>query len=89
MKIVFRNKIKADLSQRMLAVIWCRIFCFRVSYKKKKINLKTHINIIFPVVFYEFETWSHILMEERRVTEFENRVLRRIFRVMRGREAGE
>ena len=40
---------------------------------------------IVPVVFYGFETWSLTLMEERRLTVFENRVLRRIF----GPETGE
>jgi len=55
----------------------------------KKLNLKTHINIILPFVFYGFETWSYTLKEERRVTVFESRVLRRIFVVMSGKETGE
>ena len=32
-----------------------------------------------PVVLYGCETWSLTLREERRLTVFENRVLRRIF----------
>ena len=32
-----------------------------------------------PVVLYGYETWSLISREERRLTVFENRVLRRIF----------
>jgi len=35
-KILFRKKLRADLSQGMLAVIWCRIFCLSVSYNKIK-----------------------------------------------------
>ena len=44
-------------------------------------NLKTKIyrTIILPVVLYGRETWSLTLSEERRLSEFENRVLRRIF----------
>jgi len=72
----------------MLAVIWCRIFCF-FSELHKKLNIKTHINIILPVVFYGFETWSHTLRDERRVRVFENILLRRIFGLMIDRETGE
>jgi hypothetical protein len=32
-----------------------------------------------PVVLYGFETWSPALRKERRLSVFENRVLRRIF----------
>jgi hypothetical protein len=35
--------------------------------------------IILPVVLYGCETWFLTLKEERRLREFENRVLRRIF----------
>jgi hypothetical protein len=44
-------------------------------------NVKSEINrtIILPVVLYGFETWSLALMEERRLSVFENRVLRIIF----------
>jgi len=31
-KILFRNKLRADLSEGMLAIIRCRIFCFPVWY---------------------------------------------------------
>ena len=56
------------------------------SVLHKTLNLKTHINIILPIVFYGFETWSHTLREERRVRVFENTGLRGIFGVMVGRE---
>ena len=41
-------------------------------------TLKTEI-YNFACFLYGFETWSRILMEERRLRVFENRVLRRIF----------
>src|SRR5215475_8100354 len=34
---------------------------------------------VLPVVFYGCETWSLTLREERRLSVFENRVLRRVF----------
>jgi hypothetical protein len=35
--------------------------------------------MILPVVLYGCETWSLILMEEHRLSVYENRVLRKIF----------
>jgi hypothetical protein len=48
------------------------------SLLSKNINIKVYRNIILPVL-YGCETWSFILREERRLREFENRVLKRIF----------
>jgi len=45
--------------------------------------------IILPVVLYGCETWSLTLREERRLSVFENRVLRRIFGPKRDEVAGE
>jgi hypothetical protein len=45
--------------------------------------------IILPVVLYGYETWSLTLREEHRLRLFENRILRRIFRQMRDKIAGE
>jgi len=33
-QILFRKKLRADWSQRMLAIIWCWIFCLPVCYPK-------------------------------------------------------
>ena len=41
-----------------------------------------------PVVLYGCETWSLILREERRLSVFVNRVLRRIFGLKRDEVAG-
>ena len=61
----------------MLAIIRCRIFCVPVSYPKIK-KIQIYKTIILPVVLYGCETWSLTLREERRLTVFENRVLRNI-----------
>jgi len=49
------------------------------SLLSKYLKIKIYRNIIAPVVFYEWGTWSLTLREERRLRVFENRVLRRIF----------
>jgi len=45
--------------------------------------------IILPIVLYGCETWSLTLREERRLTVFENWVLRRIFGPRRNEVTGE
>jgi hypothetical protein len=45
----------------------------------KKLKIRMYRTIILPVVLYGCETWSLTLKEERRLTVFQNRVLRRIF----------
>src|SRR5215469_4241886 len=55
-------------------------------------NLKIKIyrtTIILPVVLYGCETWSLTLREERRLSVFENRVLRRVFGPKRDEVTGE
>ena len=49
------------------------------SLLSKNIKIKIYSIIILPVVLYGCETWSLTLREERSLTVFENRVLRRIF----------
>jgi hypothetical protein len=62
----------------MLAIIRCRIFCFRVCYPKN-LKIKIHRTTILPDVLYVCETWSLTLRKECRLRVFKNRVLRRIF----------
>ena len=45
----------------------------------KTIKIKIYRTIIVPVILYGCETWLLKLREERRLTVFENRVLKRIF----------
>jgi hypothetical protein len=46
----------------------------------KNLKIKIYKTIILPVVLYGCETLSLILREESRLSVFENRILRRIFR---------
>jgi hypothetical protein len=45
----------------------------------KNLKIRIYRTIILPVVLYGCETWSLTLREERRLSVFKNRVLRRIF----------
>jgi len=44
----------------------------------KILKIKIYRTLIFPVVFYGFETWLLTLRQERRLRVFENRALGRI-----------
>jgi hypothetical protein len=52
-------------TQGVFAVIPCRVFVFWFSPKNTEI--KTYTTIIFPVVFYGFETWSLTVEEVLRL----------------------
>ena len=58
-----------------------------LPFKNIKINI--YRTIILPVVLYGCENWSLTLREERRLSVFENRVLRRIFGPQRDEVTGE
>ena len=45
----------------------------------KNLKIKIYRTVIVSVVLYGCETWSLILRKKRRLTVFENRVLKRIF----------
>ena len=62
-------------------------FVFQVAIKNLKI--KIYRTIILPVVLYGCETWALILREERKLSVFENMVLRRIFGPRRDEVTGE
>jgi len=53
------------------------------SLLSKNIKIKTHIDIILPVVLDGCETWSLILREGLRLRVCANRALRRIFGLKR------
>ena len=57
-------------------------------FLSKNLKIKIYKTIISPVVLYGCEACSITLREECRLTEFENRYLRRIFGLKRG-ENGE
>jgi hypothetical protein len=51
--------------------------------KNTKTKIYLYITVIVPVVLYGCETWSLTMREKRILREFENRVLRSIFRPKR------
>jgi hypothetical protein len=59
-----------------------------VTSRFKKTRRKENNKFVI-VVLYGYETWSLTLREEHRLTVFENKVLRRIFRPKRDEVTGE
>jgi len=59
------------------------------SLLSKHFKIMIYRTIILPVVLYGCETWSLTLREERRLSVFENRWLRRIFGPKRDEVTGE
>ena len=59
------------------------------SLLSRNLKIKIYSSIFFPAVLCRFETLSVTLREERRLRVFENRVLRRIFQLMRDEVTGE
>ena len=55
----------------MLAVIWCRMFCFSFCYEN--LNIKTQIYNL-PCCLHGCETWSLLLREERRPRVLQNKI---------------
>jgi len=52
-------------------------FVLQVATQNFKMNI--YRNLILPVLLYGCKTWSLTLREERRLSVFENRVLKGIF----------
>ena len=59
------------------------------SLLSKNLKIKIYRSIILPVVLYGCETWSLTVREERTLSLFEDRVLRRIFGPKRDEVTGE
>jgi len=55
----------------------------------KNLKIKIYRTIILPVVLYGCEAWSLTLREERKLSVFENMVLRRMFGPRRDEVTGE
>jgi hypothetical protein len=53
------------------------------------VSIKIHRTIVLTIVLYVCETWSLTLREKRRLSVFENTVLRRIFWPERSEVRGE
>jgi hypothetical protein len=87
-KIPFKKKLRADLSQGMPSVIHWRMSSSLIS---KNIEIKIYRTISLPVVLYGCETWFLTMREECMLRVFENRVLQKILdlRATRWQESGE
>jgi len=87
-----QNSIAEEIKRRLRLGNACYhsvqnlMFCGLLS---KNLKIKIYRTIILPVVFYECETWSLTLREERKLRVLENMVLRRIFGPRRDEVTGE
>ncbi|KAJ4443327.1 NADH dehydrogenase Fe-S protein subunit 1 ndufs1 [Periplaneta americana] len=59
------------------------------SLLSKNLKVRIYKTVTLLVVLYGCETWTLTLREEHRLREFENKVLRKIFRVKRDEVTGE
>jgi hypothetical protein len=64
--------------------MWYRIFCLPICHP-----ITIQRTTILPLVLYGCETWSLTLSEECGLRVFENRVLKRIFGLKKGKITGE
>jgi len=76
-----QNSIQEEIKSRLKSLNACyysvqNLLSSRLLSKNLKINI--YRTIILPIVLYGFETWSLTLREERRLSVFENKVLRRV-----------
>jgi len=89
--LTYQNSIQGEIKSRLkswnasyhsvLNLLFSRLL-------SKNLKFKIHRIIILPIL-YGCETWSLTLREERRLSVFENRVLRRIFGPKRDEGTGE
>jgi len=87
-----QNSIVEEIKSRLMSESACyhsvqNILSSRLLSKNLKI--KIYRTKILPVVLYGCETWSLILLEERKLRVFENMVSRRIFGPRRDEVTGE
>ena len=73
-----REEIKGRLKSGNASCRWVHNL-LSSSLLSKNIKIKIYRTIMLPLVLYGCETWSLALREERSLSAFENRVLRRIF----------
>jgi len=88
----YLNSIQEEIKSRLkLGNACCHSLQNILSSSLLSKNLKIMIyrTVILLLVLYGCETWSLTLREERRLTVFENRVLRRIFGAKRDEVTGE
>ena len=72
-----------------LGILSVIVYLLSSSLLSKNVKIKIYRSIILPVVLYWCETWLLTLREERRLSVFENRVLRRVFEPKKDEVTGE
>ena len=87
-----QNSIAEEIKSRLRSGNACyhsvqNLLSSRLLFKNLKI--KIYRTIILPVVLCGCDTWSLTLREERKLREFENKVLRRIFGPRRDEVTGD
>ena len=80
--LVNENDIQGGINSKLNSGNACyhsvqNVLCYSLIYKN--VNIKIYRTVIWSVVLYGCETWSLTLTEERRLSLFEDRVLRRVF----------
>ena len=77
-----KNSIQEEIKSRLKLGNVCYFSVQNIlssSLLSKKLKIKIYRTITLPVVLYGCETWSLTQRDERRLSVFENRVLRRVF----------
>jgi len=86
------NSIHEEVKRRLKSGYACyhlvQNFCL-LNFLSKNIKIKIYRIITLPVVLYRCKPWSLTLREERRLREFEKRVLENIIGRKGGEEIGE
>ena len=87
-----KNSIQEEIKSRLELGNACYYLVQNLLFSSllsKNLKIKIYRIIILPVVLYGSETWFLTLREERRLSVFENRVLRRLFGPKRDEVTGE
>jgi len=87
-----KNSIQEEIKSRLKLGNACyysvqNLLCSNLL--SKHLNIKIYRTVILRIVLYGYETWSLTLREERRLSVFENRVLRKVFGPKRDEVTGE
>jgi len=79
-----QNSIQVEIKSRLNSGNACCHLVHNIlssSLLSKNIKIKIYRTIILPFVLYGCATWSVTLREKHRLRVFENRALKRIFRL--------
>jgi hypothetical protein len=81
-KLTNQNSIAEEIKSRLRSGNACYYSVQNLLSSRllsKNLKIKICRTIILPIVLYECETWSLTLREKRKLSVFENMMLRRIF----------